>query len=293
MNAPPSIFQTPEEFRKQGHLYRGAKWLSVDESKPDLGIEEGVFKIFISGGSLCLRKNHEAETHYESWSNCGETWAMNPGDTPRVPGAMESAYKRRLRCVRMRAKFTSAPGEVDPHSRIFRSGDNLKGWLRGPEATSVFWARILMPPIRKSSKASCERAAQLPSREVEADTLWLREKMARRAQTTHPEDQGDAQQNARAREVQISQTTEGKVARGTHRSVFHGKHGCRDLWESQLSRLAAVPSNRGVTSRRGPEDRRPTKRDISDDINISLSYKENGMANASRKQDAEIYIPPS
>ena len=72
--APPSILQTAEEFRKQGHLYRGMRWVSVDESKNTLGIEDDVFKIFVSGGSLFLRKNHEAATHMADWSYCGESW---------------------------------------------------------------------------------------------------------------------------------------------------------------------------------------------------------------------------
>ena len=102
-DAPPSIFHIPEEFRRQGHLYRGARWLSIDESKPAMGMEEDAFKLFVSfvsgggGGSLCLRKNSEAETHYDNWSRRGETWAMNPDDIPRVASAMESPYKRRLR----------------------------------------------------------------------------------------------------------------------------------------------------------------------------------------------------
>ena len=56
--APPSILQTAEEFRKQGHLYRGVMWVSVDESKNTLGVEDDVFKIFVSGGALFLRENH-------------------------------------------------------------------------------------------------------------------------------------------------------------------------------------------------------------------------------------------
>ena len=68
--APPSILQTSEEFRRQGHLYRGAKWISVDESRPTVGIEEDVFKIFVSGGDICLRENHEAETHFANWARC-------------------------------------------------------------------------------------------------------------------------------------------------------------------------------------------------------------------------------
>ena len=54
MVAPPPLLQTPEEFRRQGHLYRGIKWISYDEGRPNLGVEEGVFKLFVSGGPLCL-----------------------------------------------------------------------------------------------------------------------------------------------------------------------------------------------------------------------------------------------
>ena len=52
--------QNPEEFRRKGHLYRGAKRLSVDESRPALGIEAAVFKLFVSGDELRLRGNREA-----------------------------------------------------------------------------------------------------------------------------------------------------------------------------------------------------------------------------------------
>ena len=104
MVAPPSLLQTPEEFRTQGHLYRGLKWISFEEGRPTLGVEEDIFKLFVPGGSLCLRGNREAETHFADWSRCGKSWAMNPDDVPRVPSATESAYRRRIRCVRMRAR---------------------------------------------------------------------------------------------------------------------------------------------------------------------------------------------
>ena len=87
-----------------------------------------VFKLFVSAGSLCLRKNREAETHYDNWTRCGETWAMNPGDMPHFPSAMESSYERRLRRVRMRARFTSLPTEVGPEGKnipIIRHSEGL------------------------------------------------------------------------------------------------------------------------------------------------------------------------
>ena len=66
-DAPPSILQTPEEFRRQGNLYRGLRRLPVDEEGPTSGLEEGVFRVYVSGGLVCLRKTHESETRYESW----------------------------------------------------------------------------------------------------------------------------------------------------------------------------------------------------------------------------------
>ena len=53
---PPSIFQTPDEFRRQWHLYRGMRWMSVGDGRRTLGIEEDVFKIFVSGGAPFFRK---------------------------------------------------------------------------------------------------------------------------------------------------------------------------------------------------------------------------------------------
>ena len=149
-------------------------WLSIDESKPSMGMEEDVFKLFVSGGSLCLRKNHEAETHYDNWSRCGETRAMNPDDIPHVASAVESSYKRRLRCARMREMFTSIPSDVNQDEKIFLRDDALREWIRRPGATSAFRALILMPPIRKSPKESRERDVQTPSVGAENDTLWRR-----------------------------------------------------------------------------------------------------------------------
>ena len=68
---------------------------------------------------------------------------MNLGDTPHVPCAMVSAFRRRLRCVAMRPKFTQNPGEMRDGSRIFLVDGALKDWIRGPEATSVLRAVAL------------------------------------------------------------------------------------------------------------------------------------------------------
>ena len=57
-----------------------------------MGIEEEVFKIFVSGGELCLRRNHEAERHT---SKDGLLW-----------GNMEHESGRRAaRCERYGCRF--------------------------------------------------------------------------------------------------------------------------------------------------------------------------------------------
>ena len=81
---------------------------------------------------------------------------MNPNDVPRVPSATESAFRRMVRCVRMRARFSAKKEVVGPAALIFQADDTLRDWFRGGEAASVFRATIIMPFIRKSSRTECE-----------------------------------------------------------------------------------------------------------------------------------------
>ena len=75
---------------------------------------------------------------------------MNPNDVPRVPSATESAFRRMVRCVRMRARFSAKKEVVGPAALIFQADDAHRDWLLGREAASVFWATVLMPFPRKS-----------------------------------------------------------------------------------------------------------------------------------------------
>ena len=89
--APPSILQITDDFRRRPHLYRGLKFLAVDESRPTMGIEEGVFMLFVSGEELGHIEMGGAETHFAARSKCGKSWRMRPDDVPRVPIAAISA----------------------------------------------------------------------------------------------------------------------------------------------------------------------------------------------------------
>ena len=270
--APPSILQTSEEFRKQGHIYRGKKWISIDESRPAIGIEEEVFKIFVAGGELCLRRNHEAETHFACWPTCGKTWCMNPDDIPNVPSAMESAYERRLRCVVLRSKFTQDPAKVCQAERTYLADDTLKDWLRGPEASCVFWVTVLMPFIRKSTRSECEARVKIPNEQVSMDTDWLRRKMARIGNPDIPPAACDgvpSQAIAPAdREASVCES----VVRETHIAALETDAHMRDMWSGAVGKLPRIPSNIGVKVRKSPQDRRPTKTDILDAAIAQFPY---------------------
>ena len=185
--AHPSILQTVEDFRMPRRLYRGAKWISVDESKPAIGIEEDAFEILVSrGGGLCLHRNRESDAHFAERPRRGGTWSMNPDDVPRVPIAAESSYRRRQRCVVARSKFSQDPDEVFQGSRIYLAVDNLKDWIRWSEATIVFWDTVAMPSIRGTSKSEGELRLRRPPAQVAEDTAWLLRKMARIGPTDAP-----------------------------------------------------------------------------------------------------------
>lgn len=82
-----TLLQEEQEFRKQGHRYIMKSWLSFDEMKPCHPLEE-VFKLFTGGGSLDLRRNHEAETSSTNWARAGKSWNGNVKDIhpPRALG---------------------------------------------------------------------------------------------------------------------------------------------------------------------------------------------------------------
>ena len=179
--AHPSILQTVAEFRMKGNLYRGTKWISIEESKAAIGIEEAAFEIFVSCGEFPHRRNHDAETHIADRPMRDETCPMNTDDAPRVPSATESSYTRRPRCVVIRSKFSQGPDEICPGSRIYLAGDTLKDRIRWTEATSVFRATslILMPCVRETSKSEFELRLRRPPAQLAADTAWTLRKMAR------------------------------------------------------------------------------------------------------------------
>ena len=148
--------------------------------RPTSGADEDISNVFVTGPPLCLRENHEAETHYATWAKCGKSWAAHPDDVPYVPSADRPSYRRRLRCVRMRSKFSANPDESDPRDGVYLADDSIRDWLRSEEATSVFWTLILIPFIRSNSKSQREDSIRDPPAQQKEGADWLRRRMARK-----------------------------------------------------------------------------------------------------------------
>ena len=55
---------------------------------------------------------------------------MNHDDVPHAPVALDTEYSRRIRCVRMRAKFPSTLADIDPVGGVYQKDDTPKDWIR-------------------------------------------------------------------------------------------------------------------------------------------------------------------
>ena len=270
-------------------MYRGLKWISFDEGRPTLGVEEDIFKLFVSGGSLCLRKNHEAETHFADWPRRGKSWAMNPDDVPRVPSATESAYRRRIQCVRMRAWFSAKKELVDPASLVFQADDTLRDWLRGGKASIVFWSTILMPIVRKSSRLECEEEIRLLEVQISEDTEWLVRKMTRKPVRDLPTEAEAAPVGSSVSEEACGHSA--RIGRETHICAFALDVGGADMWAAQIFKMSKPPSNYGVKTRRRANDRRPTRIEVIDNAIGDYPYLIRKVEGQKRAGNPHLEVP--
>ena len=101
---------------------------------------------------------------------------MHPDDAPLVPNAMENSYARRIRCVRLKSRFTFSEDAVDKDAQIYLADDTLKEWLATGEAAPILWATALIPFTRGNSKEERGGIIQVPSRSIQEDARWIRQK---------------------------------------------------------------------------------------------------------------------
>ena len=219
--APCGMLQSEREFQVQGANFIHAAFLTFDECKRDSGIMEDIVKVFVGGGWLPLRRNHEAETRYGHWACTGKVWAMNSGDIPRVPTAEEVSHQRRFRCTYMRSTFTALEEEVDIPNKVFHADPGAKSFMSSGEAVWCFFQDFLFPHLRANGVPTCSDNLEYMRKgtSMHKDTHWLLRKMNRTTDCIHPDTaQGLEAQNERPGEAPAATLPE-RIVRETHASI--------------------------------------------------------------------------
>ena len=242
--APCSMLQADREFQVQGVNFIHSSFLTFDECKRDQGIMEDTVKVFVGGGWLPLRRNHEAETKYGHWAHSAKVWAMNVGDTPRVPTAEEVSHQRRFRCTYMRSKFTAIQDEVDVANKVFQADPSAKEFMASGAAVWCFFQDFLFPHLRSNGLQKCSDNLQylMPETTLYKDTHWLLQKMSRCSERPNPDEgQGPAHP-----EIPVAQSRSERIIRETHAAVTTQFFSAKEV-----NRLLA-PSNPGSAPPKKP-----------------------------------------
>ena len=224
--APCSMLQTEREFQQQGLNFIHCSFMVFDESKRDQGIVEDQVKLFVGGGRMPLRRNHEADTKYAQWAFTGKVWNMNIGDVPYVPTAEERSHARRYRCTFMRSKFTNDASEVNVPEKIFPADPNAKAFMSSGEAVWCFYHDLLFPHIKTFGALACSDSLEFvkADSQVAKDTAWLLQRMTRACGDAIPSSTA-VQDGVRATSVQPGET----LIKETHRAFtnrFFSSVGC-------------------------------------------------------------------
>ena len=216
--APSSMLQTEREFQQQGSNFIQCCYLVFDECRREQGLIEDLVKVFVGGGWLPLRRNHEAETKYAHWAFAGKAWCLNVGDIPYLPTSQEISHARRFRCTFMRSHFTSNVADVDPDRKVFKADPSAKVFMASGEAVWCFYHDFLFPHLRKFGIHACSNALEYGtgSASTAKDSEWLLKRMNRSTDACCPEDlecQGTFDQKEKQR------STSEKIVRETHNVV--------------------------------------------------------------------------
>ena len=184
------LLQREREFQVQGCNFSHAIFISIDEAKGDCGILDDVFKLFIGGGSLPLRRNHESETRYGRWPFTGKVWSFNTGDTPKVATAEERSYARRVRCTYMRSTFTNIPSEVNVASKVFVADPGVKDFMVSGAAVWCLFQDWVFPHLQKHGIRACSDGLEFmePGSQTARDTAWLLKRMNRTTEAATPDE---------------------------------------------------------------------------------------------------------
>ena len=131
--------------------------MTVDEVRREAGLQEDTLKVFIAGGLLPMRKNHQPETTYHSFEYCAKTWLMNTADIPYLPTALETSNSRHFLCTFMRNSLTYDAEQVDVSRCVFHCDPTAKEFCASAAAVWSFYHDWLWPWMDKNSPRACQQ----------------------------------------------------------------------------------------------------------------------------------------
>ena len=185
-----TMLQIPTEFQQQGHNFIDAALMTFDEAHRQHSVEEAIFKTFVAGVTMPLRRNHEGKT--------GKAWCFNVGDIPEMPTATETSYARRIRCIFHRSGFTAEVSGVDSERLVCVAKPLAKEWMRSGEAAATLVRHFLMPFHAQHSTASCRRILEHPDKsfQLHKDSQRLVQRMAGKTDRATPDEQHVGEPNS-------------------------------------------------------------------------------------------------
>ena len=205
---------------------------------------------------------------------------------------MVTSYRRMLRCVRMRSRFTPSQDGVGPESRVSLAYDSIGDWLRGPESTSVFRGRIFIPFVRKTSRMEREEFPRTPPTQVQEDAKWLRMRMARRATSSPPDTNVEVGMGLPRQQSSSSRmdTRSKEIVLEAHKYATDNELTPKDIYATKLGKPPRPTVNQGVTCRRDDGDTRSTKMDVlgAATVDFPIHHAQDSGPTAAWEADLEV-----
>ena len=179
----PTVFETPEEFRKQGGQFAHARLLTIDECSGGTLLLEAVFKPFASGEHLACRPNYGKQTEYLSWRGAAIAWNCNR-ELPRIRVTAITkeylmAWTERITVLQTTSSFVSDPDNVDPLNHIYLANPKAKEFVSSGLAKYIRLNKQLMPMTELYSLEEMVEKLNNPSQRIRQGSYEFVEKMAR------------------------------------------------------------------------------------------------------------------
>ena len=143
----------------------------------------------------------------------------------------------------MRSRFTPSQDCVGPKDRASLANDSISDWIRGPEATCVFWTRIFMPLIRKTSKRECDDFIRKQPTHVQEDTEWLRMRILRLVASSPPDASAELGTDAPCRSSSTSRvnTRRKDIVLEAHKYATDNEQCTKEIYATKIGEMPRSP----------------------------------------------------